>query len=71
MYGVQYVRHWYVAVTRALFQPSLQPGTLKNYGSNLAGFFGFCELHAIALLDVSPVDIARYIACNCYATNNM
>jgi hypothetical protein len=45
-----------------LFQSSLQPGTLKNYGANLTGFFEFCELHAIAPLDVSPVDIARCIA---------
>ena len=35
---------------------------MKNYGANLNGFFEFCELNAIAPLDVSPVDIARYIA---------
>ncbi len=46
----------------ALFKSTLQPGTLKNYGANLARFFELCELHAIAPLDVSPVDIARYIA---------
>jgi hypothetical protein len=46
----------------ALFKSFLQPGTLKNYGSNLARFFEFCELHVIPPLDVSPVDIARYIA---------
>jgi len=41
---------------------SLQPSTLKNFGANLVGFFEFCELHAIAPLDDSPVDTARYIA---------
>ena len=46
----------------ALFQSSLQSGTLKNYGAKLNGFFEFCELNTIAPLDVSPVDIARYIA---------
>ena len=46
----------------ALVQTSLQPGTLKNYGSNKSGFLEFCELHAIAPFDISPVDIARCIA---------
>ena len=50
------------AQAMALFQSSLQPGTLKNYGANLNGFFEFCDLNTIAPLDVSPVDIARYIA---------
>ena len=46
----------------AIIQSSLQPCTLRNFGANLAGFFEFCELNAIASLDVFPVDIARYIA---------
>ena len=46
----------------ALFQAALKPGTLKNHGSNLSDFLEFCELYAIAPLDVSPVDIARYIS---------
>jgi hypothetical protein len=46
----------------ALFQSALQPGTLENYGFNLAGFLEFCELYSVAPLDVSPVDIARYIS---------
>jgi len=37
-------------------------GTFKNYGSNLSIFLEFCELCAIASLDVSPADIARYIS---------
>ena len=40
---------------------ALQPGTLKNYGSNMSDFLELCELYAIAPLDVSPVDIARYL----------
>ncbi len=31
----------------ALFQSTLQPGTLKNYGSNLTGFLEFYELYPI------------------------
>jgi hypothetical protein len=46
----------------ALLQSALQPGTLKNYGSNLAGFLEFCDFYSITPLDVSPVDIARYIS---------
>ena len=46
----------------AIFQSALQPGTLKNYDSNMSEFLEFCELYAIALLAVSPVDIACYIS---------
>ncbi len=31
----------------ALFQSALQLGTYRNYGSNMTGFFVFCEENAI------------------------
>ncbi len=46
----------------ALFQAALRPGTYKNYGSNMTSFFRFCEENAIAPLDVTNIDIARYLA---------
>jgi hypothetical protein len=29
-----------------LFQTTLQPGNYRNYGSNMTGFFVFCEENA-------------------------
>jgi hypothetical protein len=46
----------------ALFQSALQPKTYQNYGSNMTSFFTFCEENAIPYLDVTNIDIARYIA---------
>ncbi len=48
--------------TLALFQSALQPKTYQNYGSNMTSFFTFCEKSAITYLDVTNIDIARYIA---------
>ncbi len=45
-----------------LFQSSLQPKTYQNYGSNMTSFFAFCEQNAIPFLDVTNIDITRYIA---------
>jgi hypothetical protein len=45
----------------ALFQSALQPKTYQNDGSNMASFFTFCEENAIPYLDVTNIDIARYI----------
>jgi hypothetical protein len=46
----------------ALFQSALQPKTYINYGSNMTSFFTYCEENAIPYLDVTTIDIARYIA---------
>ena len=46
----------------ALFQSALQPKTYQNYGSNMTSFFTSCEENAIPYLDVTNIDIARYIA---------
>jgi hypothetical protein len=46
----------------SLFQSALTSATYVHYSSNLAGFFKFCNLFLIDPLQVTPVDIARYIA---------
>jgi hypothetical protein len=46
----------------ALYQSSLQPGTYRNYGSNLTGFLRFCDESSIAPLDITNAEIARYLA---------
>ncbi len=46
----------------SLFQSALQPKTYANYGSNMTSFFTYCEENAIPYLDVTTIDIARYIA---------
>jgi hypothetical protein len=46
----------------ALFQSALQPKTYINYGSNMTSFFTYCEENAIPYLEVTTIDIARYIA---------
>ena len=45
----------------ALFQSSLQPKTYANYGSNMTSFFAFCEEQAIPFLNVTNIDVTRYI----------
>ena len=45
-----------------LFQSSLQPGTYRNYGSNMTEFFHFFEESAITPLDITNIDIARNLA---------
>ena len=45
-----------------LYQSSLQPGTSRNYGSTMTGFFRFCEESAITPLDITNADIAHYLA---------
>jgi hypothetical protein len=46
----------------ALNHSSLQPGTYRNYGSNVTGFLKFCEESFIAPLDITNTEIARYLA---------
>ena len=46
----------------SLFQSALTSGTYVHYSSNLTGFFKFCTEHSLEPLEVTPVDIARYIA---------
>jgi hypothetical protein len=33
-----------------------------NYGSNMTGFYVLCDENAILPLDVTNIDIARYLA---------
>ena len=49
------------ATPLAFYQSSLQPGTYRNYGSNLTGFLKFCEESAIVPLDITNAEIARYL----------
>ncbi len=46
----------------ALFQSSLQPKTYANNGSNMTSFFALCEEQAIPFLNVTNIDVTRYIA---------
>ena len=46
----------------ALFQSALHPKTYQNYGSNMTSFFTLCEENATFYLDITNIDIARYIA---------
>jgi len=46
----------------ALFQSALHKKTYLNYGSNMTSFFTFCEKNVIPYLEVTNIDIARYIA---------
>jgi len=46
----------------ALFQSSLQPTTYRNYGSNMTPFFNFCDASAISPLEVTNIEVARYVA---------
>lgn len=48
--------------TLALCQSALQPGSYKTYQSALQGFMEFCHEQNRPPLEVTPVDIARYIA---------
>ena len=45
-----------------LFQSATTKGTDQNYTSNLKTFFEFCDTSLIDPKQVSPIDIARYIA---------
>jgi hypothetical protein len=45
-----------------LFQSATSKGTDQNYTSNLKTFFEFCDISLIDPKQVSPIDIARYIA---------
>jgi len=45
----------------ALYQSSLQPGAYRNYGSDLSGFFKFCEESSINPLDITNAEIGRYV----------
>ena len=46
----------------ALYHSSLQSGTYPNYGSNLTRLLTFCEENSIAPVDITNVEIARYLA---------
>jgi hypothetical protein len=46
----------------SLFQSALTTGTRRNYGSNLASFYKFCDSFVLNPHAVSPIDIACYIA---------
>ena len=46
----------------APFHATLQPRTYKNYGSALTGFIEFFGETGVDPLEVTPVEIARYIA---------
>ena len=48
-------------IAASLFQTALTSDTYVHYSSNLTGFFKFCELFLIDPLQVTLVDIARYI----------
>ena len=45
-----------------MFWVALQPKTYKNYGSALTGVIEFCRETSVDPLEVTPVEIARYIA---------
>jgi len=45
----------------SLFQSTLTTRTQRNYGSNLASSYKFCDSFLLSPLTVSPIDIARYI----------
>jgi hypothetical protein len=45
-----------------LFQSTTTKGTDQNYASNLKTFFEFCDTSLLDPQQVSPIDIARYIA---------
>jgi hypothetical protein len=49
-------------VASSLFQSSLTSGTYRHYSSNLNGFFKYCDLFLLDPLEVTQIDIARYIA---------
>jgi len=49
-------------IESSLFHSALTSGTYVHYSSNLTGFFKFCDVFLIDPLQVTPVDIARYIA---------
>jgi hypothetical protein len=49
-------------IAASLFQSALTSGTYVHYSSNLTGFFKFFDVFLIDPLQVTPVDIARYIA---------
>jgi hypothetical protein len=45
-----------------LFQSATTKGTDQNYTSNIKRFFEFCDPSLLDPQQVSPIDIARYIA---------
>ncbi len=49
-------------IATSLFQSALTVGTCGHYSSNLTSFLKFCPLASLDPLEVTPVDIARYIA---------
>jgi len=46
----------------SLFQSALTTRTRRNYSSNLASFYTFCDTSLLDRLAMGPIDIARYIA---------
>ncbi len=44
-----------------LIQSATSEGTDQNYSSKISSFFKFCDASLIAPLDVSPIDITRYV----------
>lgn len=48
--------------TLALFQASLTTRSYENYGACLRGFLLFCDEQAINPIEVTPPQIARYVA---------
>ena len=45
-----------------LFQSAATKGMDQNYSSNLKSFFEFCDTSLLDPKQVSPIEIARYIA---------